>query len=144
MSTSATAIDSVGSSIAHGRFVPAIVCSSFSAFCVLVDYAYATIGKRGNSPWMEWMFLIPLFGGALVWLSCALVTSRMRCRRGFRPAFNFWNAGLASLTAGCLLKGIFDIAGTDSVFVPWFWATGGVMMLVAVVVFVARRKEKTK
>ena len=123
----------------RSRLKPAAVCTALAALCVVIDFAYAAIGRRGNSPWMEWMFLIPLLGGAALWLAVALAAPRARWRRGFRPAFNLWNAGLAALTAGCLLKGIFDIAGTDSVFVPCFWAEGLLLLVASGVVFAARK-----
>lgn len=90
------------------------------AFCALFSFIYAQFSHGVYSPFMTYMCLIPLVGGAgVLALSRALGLAPMR-----RAAFNAYNSGIATLTIGSVLCGIFEIAGTASVYTPVFLVVG--------------------
>ena len=71
---------------------------------------------------MDWLFLWPLPGA--VFHSLFYI-----CRkRPGRAAANLLAAGLATLTAGSLFKGILEIAGTSSPYEAAFFVIGGLLI----------------
>lgn len=83
--------------------------------CVCFNVVYARFAHGVSSPFMTFMFTIPLVAGVLP----ALVLGFARTRRAPRATRQAWALATASLTVASCLKGIFDIAGTAS---PWLLA----------------------
>ena len=118
------------------RTIEVYLILAFTA--VLTDNIYALFGHGVRSASMTWMFLYPLLGGALVYLLIELLIPRLRGATGFRLSCNLYNSGIALLTVGSFLRGILEIAGTESAYVPAFniagWgfaAAGAVLFLLA-------------
>jgi hypothetical protein len=98
-----------------------------SAVCVIVTNVYALYGHGVRSDAMDYMFLYPLISGFAIKILSTLVHGDYS--RGFKRAgVNLYNSGLATLTCGALLRGIVEIAGTDSVYIIWFFVVGWVMV----------------
>ena len=76
---------------------------------------------------MSFLFLWPLLGALWYLLLPGLLSLHPD-----RVTVNAVNAGLATLTVGSLLRGIFEIAGTSSPYVPAFFCAGGVLCLAGV------------
>lgn len=95
---------------------------------VIIEKIYRLFGHGVASPSMTWMFLYPLAGGLLIYL-----VSRARVRIGtderFRSFFNLYHSGIATLTVASFLMGVLEIAGTDSVYLPYFYIVGFGMVL---------------
>lgn len=95
---------------------------------VIIEKIYRLFGHGGTSPSMTWMFLYPFAGGLLIYL-----VSRARGGIGtderFRSFSNLYHSGIATLTAASFLKGVLEIAGTDSVYLPYFYIVGFGMVL---------------
>jgi len=75
---------------------------------------------------MVGLFLVPLLAGAVPAL---LLLSRRakipaRCR-------SLWGPGVATLTVGSCLRGVFDIYGTTAPLVGVYWLAGGALLLAA-------------
>lgn len=96
--------------------------------CVVFDKVYAIFGHDVQSAAMSRMYLYPLLGGALVYLALTLLIPAANERRFYRLASNIYNSGLAALICGSLLKGVFEIAGTASNYVPVVMAVGWAMV----------------
>jgi hypothetical protein len=97
-----------------------------SVVCVIVANVYALFGHGVRSSAMDYMFLYPLIGGFVIKILSTLV--RGDYSRGIkRVGVNLYNSGIAALTCGALLRGIVEIAGTDSVYINWFFVAGWVM-----------------
>lgn len=93
---------------------------------VIIEKIYRQFGHGVTSPAMTWMFLYPLAGGLLIYLvgrAKAATAERFRCFS------NLYHSGIATLTVGDFLKGVLEIAGTDSVWLPYFYIIGFVMVL---------------
>ena len=88
---------------ARRYLVAALGCAAFALI-------YAQFSHGVYSPFMTFMFVIPLVGGACTALACHVAHVR-DFPRASRQA---WALALASLTIASCLKGIFDIAGTAS------------------------------
>lgn len=77
--------------------------------CILFAIIYNSLGHGVRSPYMDCSFVFPLAAGLV-----SLLTAKLRLHD--RLAFNALNASAAALSAGFVVKGVLDIAGTDS---PW-------------------------
>jgi len=90
--------------------------------CALFALIYYQFSHGVHSPFMTFMFAIPLLGGAAIATGCGI--ARADLPRGTRQA---WALAIASLTVASCLRGVFDIAGTASPLL--------VVYLIAAVVF---------
>lgn len=102
---------------------------------VFIDQLYALFGHGVRSAAMTWMCLYPLIGGALIYLLLHLLIPEVKNAAGFRFAFNIYNSGIATLTAGSFLKGILEIAGADSPYTAVFPAVGWIFIAAGISIF---------
>lgn len=100
-----------------------------AVFCLVFSLIYAQYSHGVSSPFMTWLFLIPLLGGGATF---AIATVAGRPPFG-RVAFNAYNSGVATLTVASALAGIFEIAGTASGLLAGFVGVGVAFVGVAVV-----------
>ena len=77
--------------------------------CVAFALIYAQFSHGVHSPFMTFMFAIPLVGGAAIAVGSSI--AHVDLPRGTRQA---WALAIASLTVASCLRGVFDIAGTAS------------------------------
>lgn len=80
---------------------------------------------------MRFMFLIPLFGGALPSL---IIKSDIP-----RISFNLWNAGIATLVFGCLVRGIINISGRFTEYDMIYWVIGGILIISAIIYIIKNK-----
>ena len=78
--------------------------------CALFAFIYAQFSHGVYSPFMTFMFAIPLLGGSAV----ATALEFAKARPVPLLARQCWALALAALTIGSCLRGIFEIAGTSS------------------------------
>jgi hypothetical protein len=103
-----------------------------AALCVIVDNIYALYGHGVRSSAMDFMFLYPLLGGFIIkFLSLHVHGDDSQGWK--RIGVNLYNSGIAALTCGSLLRGIVEIAGTDSVYINYFFVAGGIMVFCGIV-----------
>ncbi len=104
-----------------------------TVFCALFGAIYNLFGHGVYSFFMSFMFLWPLSAtlGCLVLALSHLTPTRL--------SRNILNAGVATITAGSLLKGIFEIAGTSSPYEILFFGTGIALVMMGVVVLIANK-----
>lgn len=105
----------------------ALVYLGFSGFCIFFDRVYALFGHGVFSANMSLMFLYPLLGGALPFFLLWRFLPRSEAAGG-RVWFNCYSSGIAALTVGSLLRGVFDIAGTSSPYCAVFSVCGWTMV----------------
>lgn len=108
----------------------ALAYAAASAYCVLFDRLYALFGHGVYSGWMSLMFLYPLAGSALVFALLWAFMPAADATPHYRMFYNLYNSGIATLTLGGLLRGIFEIAGTSSPYTLLYGLTGGVLATV--------------
>ena len=126
-----------------------IIFLGFSLFAVLFTNIYAVFGHGVRSRYMDLMFLAPL-AASLVFLLLFLLHPNVCGIRGYRLFLNTFCSGVATLTAGLLLRGVISIAGSSSFYVPWFIYIGaaasavGVVMLPRLLISVKGKHEIRK
>lgn len=108
-----------------------------SVACVLFTLIYAQFSHGVYSPFMTFMFAIPLVGGVLPALGLYLANAKP-APRATRQA---WALAIASLTAASCLQGIFKIAGTDSIYLPVYIAAAAAFTIAAIVTFLRGNRE---
>lgn len=118
-------MSNVDSTAAHGKaarryLVAALGCGAFALI-------YAQFSHGVYSPFMTFMFAIPLIGGALP----ALVAHLAHMAPAPRAARQAWALALASLAVASCLHGIFDIAGTASPYLPAYLVAAAVFAVIA-------------
>jgi len=96
-----------------------------SLFVLIFHLVYHQFSHGVSSDWMTWAWTIPLTGGIV---SCLV---RRSGRPESRLAFNAWNSGLAALTLGAILRGVMEIAGTESDLIMIFWILGTLCLIAA-------------
>lgn len=105
-----------------------------SASAVAVDKVYGIFGHGVDSAAMTWMFLYPLLGGALFYFIIDRLIHGITKFAGFRIFLNIHNSGIATLTLASLLKGIFEIAGTNSPYLVYYYIVGGVFIATGLII----------
>lgn len=101
-----------------------------------VNFVYGLFGHGVHSAAMTWMFLYPLLGGVLFYLILDRLNSGMTRFAPYRVGYNSYNSGIATLTVGSFLKGILEIAGTNSPYLPFFTVVGWLFIAVGVTLFI--------
>jgi hypothetical protein len=104
-----------------------------SVVAVVVDKVYDIFGHGVNSVAMTWMFLYPLLGGALFYFIIQRIFPYSTKFVGWRVFLNLHNSGIATLTFASFIKGIFEIAGTNSPYLIYYYIIGGGLILVSLI-----------
>ena len=94
-----------------------------SIICIIINYVYSKFGHGVTSNYMTYMFLYPLIGGII-----AILINRDN-NRIFN---NLYSYGIATLTVGSFIKGILEIAGTNSIYEIIFYIVGIILILLAI------------
>lgn len=119
----------------HGRAARRYLAAS--AFCALFAFVYAQFSHGVSSPFMTFLFVIPLLGGALPALIARIA--------GIRPApLRARQAGalaIACLTLGSCLRGVFDIAGTSSALL-WAYPAAAAAFAIAALIVLAKSQTQ--
>ena len=108
-----------------------------SVLCVVIDKIYALFGHGVYSASMSLMFLYPLLGGVLPFFTVWLLLRQTEGMPYYRLIYNCYNSGLATLTIGSLLNGVFEIAGTSSPYMIVFYVCGWTMLAAGALGFLA-------
>lgn len=116
-----------------------------SLFCVLFGAVYERFSHEVYSGYMIYAFVFPLAGGTLPFMSM----SRFGCRRlPGRLPLNIYNAGIATVTVGSIMKGVLDIYGTTNDLLGFYWYIGFGLLAAGVILYLLRiisaKKDKQK
>jgi surface polysaccharide O-acyltransferase-like enzyme len=112
-----------------------------AAVCLIIANVYALYGHGVRSDAMDYMFLYPLIGGLVIKVLSMLLHGDYS--RGVkRVGVNLYNSGLAALACGALLRGIVEIAGTDSVYISWFFVAGWVMAAFGAIAILSQKTHR--
>lgn len=108
-----------------------LLCGSFSMI-----YEYFSHGVYSN--YMVYLFLFPFLGGLIPY--SLLVYNKGSVLPG-RLSANLHHLGIATLAVGSCIKGILDIYGTTSPYIPVYWVAGGVMIFSGILNYVYQNKK---
>ena len=110
----------------------AVVYLAAAVLCLVITNVYARFGHGIRSDSMDFMFLYPLLGGTLVFLTAAGLSCLLPVRLSVitRIGCNLYHSGIASLTSAAMLTGIMEIAGTGSPWISYLFSAG-ILLLAA-------------
>ncbi len=76
---------------------------------------------------MHYMFCVPLIGGAVLLGLLQLIPTLSRL------SYNLWNSGVATITAGYLLRGIINLSGRSTTLDQPYWYIGAAFLVLSLV-----------
>lgn len=130
-----------------------VVYICVTLFCLVFYLIYNIFSHGVHSPYMTYLFAWPLVLGVLpsgvMWgvYRCGNQKSKDDGRKGSaevsETGVEIWRAGVAAVTVSSCLRGIFEIAGTASVYQEWLMAAGAVMLVVGAALVIKKRLEKS-
>ena len=110
-----------------------------AASCLVFSLVYAQFSHGVASPFMTWLFLVPLLGGLVPSLALAFAGAH----RVPDAARGCWALCIATLATASMLQGIFEIAGTSSPLIAVYLAAALVLAVAALVFLLASRRTRT-
>lgn len=128
----------------HNNKIRIIRYGCITLFCLVVFLVYNIFSHGVYSNYMTLLFAWPLILGFVPSLLIALIP-RLSEPSDLTKAL--YHSGLASVTVSSLLRGIFEIAGTSSIYQMPLMYVGIALMLAGVVVYIYnifKTKEKRK
>ncbi|MCR5826550.1 MAG: hypothetical protein K6G54_08275 [Oscillospiraceae bacterium] len=102
-----------------------------AALCAIFGAVYERFSHEVYSYYMIYAFAIPLIPGALAQLALALHAKALPGR----VSLWLWNAGIATLSVGCLLRGALDIYGTTNRLLCVYPIVGGVLLAAGLLLY---------
>ncbi|HFI0285425.1 TPA: hypothetical protein ACGOVJ_000157 [Streptococcus suis] len=108
-----------------------------SIFLFIFSRIYQALSYGEVSFFMNYLFCIPLIGGILLTGLLLLKPSLSRM------AYNLWNSGIATITAGFLLRGIINLSGrSTSLDQPYWYLGAGFLALALLHLFIFEGKKQ--
>ncbi|HFR3551690.1 TPA: hypothetical protein ACHVA2_001933 [Streptococcus suis] len=108
---------------------------SLSAFLFIFSRVYESLSYGETAFHMHYLFCVTLIGGSLL---LGLMTIH---RTLSRLTYNLWNSGVATITAGFLLRGIINLSGRSTTLDQPYWYVGaGFLTLAAISLFIKQAK----
>ncbi|HEL1541070.1 TPA: hypothetical protein U1312_001045 [Streptococcus suis] len=96
-----------------------------TAFLFIFSHIYESLSYGEVSVFMHYMFCVTLIGGGLL---LGLLTIKPNLSR---LTFNLWNSGVATITAGFLLRGIINLSGRSTTLDQPYWFVGAGFLILA-------------
>ncbi len=94
-------------------------------FCMLFSYIYSQFSHGVSSPHMTYLFAYPLVLGVLAGL---MLYSFEKKSTDYFWSSHLYHTGVTALILGSILRGVFDIAGTASVYQTALTIGGAAML----------------
>lgn len=114
---------------------------AMAAFLFIFSLIYESLSYGEVSVFMHYMFCATLVGGILL-LGLLQVKPNLS-----RMTYNLWNSGIATITAGCLLRGIINLSGRSTTLDQPYWYVGaGFLALSLIILFISdtrRTRQKS-
>ncbi|MDG3180307.1 hypothetical protein MKN84_00915 [Streptococcus suis] len=102
------------------------------AFLFIFSRIYESLSYGEVSVFMHYMFCATLVGGILL-LGLLQVKPNLS-----RMTYNLWNSGIATITAGCLFRGIINLSGRSTTLDQPYWYVGaGFLALSLITLFIS-------
>lgn len=119
------------SSVNSRQFIKTALIYLFcSLFLILFNFIYGIFSRGVHSSFMTFAFLIPLIGGSVISLLFIFLP---------KPTFliiNLWRMGISTLVIGFLLRGVFDIYGTEVAYIMFYFYFSVGLFLISFILYV--------
>ncbi|HEP1843304.1 TPA: hypothetical protein VCA72_000403 [Streptococcus suis] len=109
-----------------------------TAFLFIFSRIYESLSYGEVSFFMRYMFCVTLIGGALL---LGMLTLKPNLSR---MTFNLWNSGVATITAGFLLRGIINLSGRSTTLDQPYWFIGAGFLVLALISLFFTGNKKTQ
>ncbi|HFU4450533.1 TPA: hypothetical protein ACGO97_000987 [Streptococcus suis] len=109
-----------------------------TAFLFIFSRIYESLSYGEVSFFMHYMFCVTLIGGSLLLGMLTLKPSLSRI------TFNLWNSGVATITAGFLLRGIINLSGRSTTLDQPYWFIGAGFLVLALISLFFTGNKKTQ
>lgn len=106
-----------------------LVYSEVTIFLIILNYIYSLFSHNISSSYMTYMFVYPLIGGVFVNL-LIIINKKITEIKLFYIAKSILNYGIATLIVGSFIKGVFEIAGTDSIYLVYYFYIGIILIII--------------
>ena len=110
---------------------------AISLFTAFFGGVYEVFSHDVYSYYMLYAFMIPLAGGALPFLILAL---QSKWKKPGALSRGLYHAGIATLTVGCIMKGVLEIYGTTNRLLSFYWYIGIPLIVLAVVLYLVSER----
>lgn len=109
-----------------------------TTFLFIFSRIYESLSYGEVSVFMHYMFCVTLIGGGLL---LGLLTIKPNLSR---LTFNLWNSGVATITAGFLLRGIINLSGRSTTLDQPYWFVGAGFLVLALISLLFTGNKRTK
>lgn len=97
-----------------------------SIFLIILNYVYSLFSHGVSSNYMVYMFVYPLIG---VVINLILLMNKKKLNiKMFYTGKSILNYGIATLVVGSFIKGVLEIAGTDSIYLIYYFYIGIILI----------------
>ncbi|MEG3334776.1 hypothetical protein RFK57_02720 [Streptococcus suis] len=100
---------------------------AITAFLFIFSRIYESLSYGEVSIFMHYMFCVTLIGGAVLLGLLQLMPTLSRL------SYNLWNSGVATITVGCLLRGIINLSGRSTTLDQPYWYIGAGFLVLSLV-----------
>ncbi len=111
------------------RIIPYAICT---IFCGIFSYIYSLFSHGVTSPHMTFLFLYPLVLGAIPAIVSMMFKRKVQT---YFLATHLYHTGVVCLLLSSMLRGIFDIAGTSSIYQTSLMIVGGLILVAGFICF---------
>ena len=115
----------------------ALVYVRLSLFVALFGAVYELFSHEVYSFYMIYAFVFPLAGGVLPFLMMAVLQIKRYPDVWFR---NLYHSGIATLTAGSIVRGVLEIYGTTNSLTRFYWWAGAILITAAILASLLREE----
>lgn len=112
-------------------------------FLILLNYIYSIFSHNVSSNYMTYMFIYPLVTGILFSIFI-LINKNISKLKSFYIGKSILNYGIAIMVFRSFMKGVFEIAGTDSNYLIYYFYMGLILILVSSILLIYSLYEATK
>ena len=112
-------------------------------FLILLNYIYSIFSHNVSSNYMTYMFIYPLVTGILVSIFI-FINKNISKLKSFYIGKSILNYGIAIMVFRSFMKGVFEIAGTDSNYLIYYFYMGLILILVSSILLIYSLYEATK
>ncbi len=112
-------------------------------FLILLNYIYSIFSHNVTSNYMTYMFIYPLVTGIIVSIFI-LINKNISKLKSFYIGKSILNYGISIMVFRSFMKGVFEIAGTDSNYLTCYFYMGLILILVSSILLIYSLYEATK
>ncbi|HFI0035904.1 TPA: hypothetical protein ACGOTT_000817 [Streptococcus suis] len=100
---------------------------ALTSFLFIFSRVYESLSYGETAFHMHYLFCVTLIGGSLLLGLMAIHRTLSRL------TYNLWNSGVATITAGFLLRGIINLSGRSTTLDQPYWYVGAGFLILAVI-----------